>query len=311
MPHSTEAFAIDGNGTTANTVYHIAMRKGTHWHLVKAPKLNGRYGTLLSLGAGSARTVWLGGGREVGHGSIQEIPTIWRWNGHRFVEMSTPNLGNGADGVTSIAASGPNNAWAVGAIFSTLTDLNSVALHWNGKKWSQVNTPTGPLISVISTKANGTWALDDSAELLKWTGTEWTVVSTAPTNTDPFKIAQGPGKTIYAVGGSSLLKFNGTTWSKVAFAKHSKPSRFDAISTSGSSGWLVGGKGTHSVVLHSTGGPWKIQFTPKAKYELFSVSAASAKKATVVGDTYNRVTYVSHPYVIATSGHGWHVQTVS
>jgi hypothetical protein len=318
VPHSSDAFAIDSMGTAGNAHYKIAVRHGSQWRLIKAPNLNGRYGTFNAMGAASKHDVWLGGGRQVpGHGpnrSIQEIPTIWRWNGHSFKQMKIPNLGNGADSVSAISASGPNNAWGVGQIYSGTTGY-TVALHWNGKKWSQVAIPIGyHLVSVITDGPKNTVALDDAGDLLLWNGTTWTPVTTAPATAYLNQIAQGPGKAIYAIGGTSVapsfLKFDGSAWSKVKPKGYKKIVSYYSLSSAGRSGWVVAVTEKHSEVLHSTGGKWKKQFAPKSKYQLSSISAATTKSATVIGSTYDAHLSTAFAYAAETKGHGWHSQPV-
>jgi hypothetical protein len=317
VPRSTEAFAIDSAGTDGNADYKIAVREGSRWRLIKAPKLNGRYGTLNSLGAGSKRTVWLGGGRQVGgntEAGIQETPTIWRWKGGTFHRVNIGQVASGAASISSIAASGPDNAWAVGEVYSVATGF-ATSLHWDGNKWSQVPIPTQvALESVTTSSAKNAWALDDGGNLLHWDGSVWTSVAAAPSGVYFFQIAQGPGKTLYAIGGTSLstyfMMFNGTSWSNVKLGKHKRIGGYDSISTHGRSGWVVARVGSKSVVLHSSGGKWTVQFAPKSKYRLDAVSAASPQSATLVGDIYSRADAAVFLYAAATAGHGWHNQSV-
>jgi hypothetical protein len=314
VPHSSTAFAIDSAGTDGNADYRIAERSANHWRLLKPPKLNGRYGTLYALAAGSKSTIWLGGARQVGGNTtagIQGIPTIWRWKSGAFHPMKIGALYHGADAVSSISASGPDNAWAVGAIYDSVT-ADPVSLHWNGKKWSQVPVPTGEaLLSVTTSGAHDAWAVDAGSNLLRWNGTAWTLVM-AGVNVGT--VVEGPGKTLYGIDratpSASLQKFNGTAWSAVSFGKKTKVRGVYALSIHGRSIWVMGVHGTRTVVVHSDGGKWSTQFEPKSKFRPSAISAHSASSATLVGEIYHVSENTASPYAAATNGHGWHSQAI-
>ncbi|MGC9963271.1 MAG: hypothetical protein ABSE47_15415 [Acidimicrobiales bacterium] len=140
VPHSSDLWALDVTGSLDNATYSLVRWHKGHVLSVKAPKIGGRYGGPDAMAAGGSSAIWLAGARQaVG---IQELPAIWQWNGKSFVADKLPgDLENGAVAVGSISASSPTNAWAVGSdIWSSKTN-EQVALHWNGKTWSEVATP--------------------------------------------------------------------------------------------------------------------------------------------------------------------------
>ena len=57
-----------------------------------------------------------------------------------------------------ISAASPHDAWAVGQEFATAKHPHSVALHWNGHKWSAVPAP-GDITTVVDIAPDDAWAL--------------------------------------------------------------------------------------------------------------------------------------------------------
>jgi len=64
------------------------------------------------------------------------------WNGRKWAKVKTPNPGGTATGeineLTGVRCTGPANCWAVGGLENLTTGIKDEILHWNGKKWSDV-----------------------------------------------------------------------------------------------------------------------------------------------------------------------------
>ncbi len=64
------------------------------------------------------------------------------WNGRKWSKVKTPNPGGTANGevneLLGVRCSAPGNCWAVGILESLTNGVRDEILHWNGKKWSDV-----------------------------------------------------------------------------------------------------------------------------------------------------------------------------
>ena len=133
-----------------------------------------------------------------------------------------------------VSASGPANAWAVGAEAETgLGKGTPLILHWNGRAWSKValsGVPApGNLTAVSARSRSDAWVLGtDSAGtvLLRWHGRRWRTVSFPGEATATVtSVAAGPdgrawlaGSQKDAAGNSEILveRWNGEAWHIVA-----------------------------------------------------------------------------------------------
>src|SRR2546421_7525142 len=90
-------------------------------------------------------------------------------------------------GAASISA---NDVWAVGEFTTVSGVMQPLTLHWNGRKWSIVKSPTASsgnntLRAVAAVATTDVWAVGsfiaasgvDQALMEQWNGTSWSVVS--------------------------------------------------------------------------------------------------------------------------------------
>jgi hypothetical protein len=321
VPHSTDVWAIGGTGSGVdNEHFFTAHRHGGRWKRIKAPKLRGRYGVLDTFAAASPKAVWLGGGIQVA--GIQNLPSIWRWNGKSFAAAKLPKLANGAVDITSISASSATNAWAVGGIYP-LGSGGQAALHWNGKKWSAVAFPEGldfEGLSVVSTSGpDNAWAVRTDGALVHWDGKTWSVDGAAPAGAQLTGVATSSPKLAYAVGSKPLpsghqqtviMRFNGKTWSTVKVAKSIDLVGLREVTMHGKSAWALGvhftSRSSVPVILHTSGGAWHAQNSPGGRsYEMTSISAASATRAYAAGFYYDFATAQGRSFFDVFNGHRW------
>jgi hypothetical protein len=142
-----------------------------------------------------------------------ELNQVLHWTGKHWFKVAVPNPGGTRSGafneLLAVRCTSASNCWAVGdAKRVKKADLDQ-ALHWNGKKWFAVTTPTpGGVLSadfnvlddVTCVSSRNCWAVGDYGEaistmtgrsevelnqVLHWNGTSWSLVS-AP---DPAGIA--------------------------------------------------------------------------------------------------------------------------
>ncbi len=180
-----------------------------------------------------------------------------RWDGHRWSRAVAPSPGGTASGDTSelfgVRCTRSANCWAVGFYERHGVQLDE-ALHWNGKNWSMVATPTpagilsgdfSELLDVSCTSPDSCWAAGEYGndrvnsevienQALHWNGKAWSLVTTP----DPGDAAPSDGvsalsaircssaSNCWAIGsfgtiatGGALfneaLRWNGHKWSQV------------------------------------------------------------------------------------------------
>jgi hypothetical protein len=164
----------------------------------------------------SAGNCWAVGSYQTPEGQLNQV---LHWNGAKWSRVTVPNpAGTGTNvlnelfGVRCAAAS---DCWAVGdARKNNQADLDQ-ALHWNGKTWSKVATPTpagtlssdfNTLFDVVCTSSTRCWAVGNYGtstsssevilnQLLRWNGTKWSAV-TVP---NPGGTADGSGNDLASV----------------------------------------------------------------------------------------------------------------
>lgn len=321
VPHSSDVWTTGAAGTGVDhDKFFVARRHHNRWQRVKTPNLGGRFGNLNAVAAASAKAVWIAGARQVQR--TQALPAIWRWTGKRFRAQKLPKLFRGAAAVRSMSASSSTNAWAVGSL--DLARGGPVALHWNGKKWSGVAFPGGPLgeplVAVSTSSASNAWALRQDGVLVHWNGKVWSEHGKAPGEVQLVAIATSSPKLAYAVGftlGSNarfraaILRFNGKRWSRVRLAKGANYGLLLSVAMTGRSAWTVGSNTTARefhlpVLLHSTGGPWKSQQSLGRAFALNAVSSGSGGRAYAVGSyTQGAVVQVNRTFFELFDGHSW------
>jgi hypothetical protein len=320
VPHSTDVWAVGQVVAGLNYQTFEARRHHGHWRRVAAPKPFGAEGTINTIAAGSERSVWIGGAKQV-H-TTQQLPEIWTWNGTKFVAAHLPAIqrqGAGDDGVRAMSASSRTNAWAVGAI-DLVSTHKLISLHWNGKKWSAVPLPAGieDLTAVSTSSVTNAWAVTDDNRLLHWNGKVWAVNGAAPNGVELVGVATASPTKVYAVGfrvlphdqyGVVIRRFNGKAWSPAPIAHGVPHTQPFSIAMHGASAWVVGSHTTaqgveYPVILRSTGGAWKAEHAPGKTVSLSEVSAASATRAYVVGLRYANGD-IQKTFVEAFNGHTW------
>ncbi|MGH3192251.1 MAG: hypothetical protein ACRDOL_34390 [Streptosporangiaceae bacterium] len=172
-------------------------------------------------------------------------------------------------GLTGVAAVSNSSAWAVG-----YTGNNSaqkiLMLHWNGKAWSRVTSPSvltaaGELSAVTVVSAKSAWAVGSTAGvgtglghslLLHWNGSTWSrVTSPAPVTGGSLAGIAVTAKSGWAVGyvntnpsapaccaGTPLVfRWNGSKWSRLTTKLGNGSYLSGVVMTSGNTAWAIGG----------------------------------------------------------------------
>jgi hypothetical protein len=171
------------------------------------------------------------------------------WDGQKWTVFPSPNPGsppscansNSGNMLNAVAAVASNDVWAVGFKFTCTSLLTPLIIHWDGTKWSVVNSP--PLLNNDNSALNGIFAFSASnifavgyhpaangavrTLVEHWDGTKWSVVGTPngnKTGSPLFAISATSPNDIWVVGDrvapntpvlTLTMHFNGTSWTVV------------------------------------------------------------------------------------------------
>jgi hypothetical protein len=111
----------------------------------------------------SATSIWAVG-EHLTHRASK--PYVERWNGHawRIVPAPAAQLAPSAPSdhsLNDVVAISPHDAWAVGSSYDNANEATLVE-HWNGRSWTQVPLPGGPvsdLTGVAAVSPHDVWAV--------------------------------------------------------------------------------------------------------------------------------------------------------
>jgi hypothetical protein len=142
----------------------------------------------MAISAPAPANVWAVGVSVAGNVNTFAASLTERWDGSAWSAIANP----GAGILNGVAAVSPQDVWAVGVEYSSVSSLQQLlAEHWNGTQWSTVSTPipgqtNSGFNGVAAQSANSVWAagyfngLGFSPQPLieRWDGSAWRVVST-------------------------------------------------------------------------------------------------------------------------------------
>lgn len=191
---------------------------------------------------------------------------IEHWDGDQWKRVPSPNRSLDTDDVlTSVSAISPTDVWAVGFYHSRLPGYSyrTLVLHWDGKNWTHVPSPSGhhysELSGVSAVSADDIWAVGSISKnagswyrplFEHWDGASWTIVD----DTMP-RMRNGPVEAVSAVsphdlwaGGPKSLFRHSDDWAPYQDSSGVRSLDMD----SATDGWAVGG----GVALHWDGDAW-------------------------------------------------------
>jgi hypothetical protein len=192
--------------------------------------------------------------------------------GWSAVPVPAPNGGN--DYLSSVAASGESDAWAVGQQFIP-PDANGIssrmlAWHWNGTQWTRTTTPAVPnnvgVAAVSASSTSDAWAVGKN-------------------------VVAG-----YSAGIPLAVHWNGTAWSVAANAVGATTGSLTGVATlSPSNAWAAGTIGKYNqLVQHWDGSAWSVAAVPNptpadpaAVTKLAAISARNASDVWALGTLIN------------------------
>ena len=250
---------------------------------------------LLAVSALSATDAWAVGDLDTGGPAGLHTLAV-HWNGTSWARVPAPSPGNGISGSTlsGVSAVSASDAWAVGGYETSAKVFKTLAVHWDGSRWSQVPSPSpggaqgSGLSAVSAVSATGAWAVG--------------------------------GATIKRVAKDLVLRWDGSRWSQVPSPSPggARGSGLSAVSAvSAADAWAVGCYGFNvntgastTLALHWDGTRWAQVATPSpgAAHSacLEGVAALSASDAWAVGFfTPNPTSGAQKPLVLHWDGARW------
>jgi hypothetical protein len=212
------------------------------------------------------------------HGPLTSaLPTPTPHN--RASTLPVPNFGpalppTGPE-LNGIAATGPDNVWAVGENAS-LGRSRSIVEHFDGRSWHKVSVPNiGRLVGVTAATPSAAWAVGEGRKILRWDGEQWAVQTLPKVNGIELDAvdASGPDD-VWAVGtrwgahygrnsvGNATLTvhWDGSHWSVI-------PSPDPVVRDNDLSGvvaeatddaWAVGSINHRGLTIHWNGIRWSV-----------------------------------------------------
>ena len=162
-----------GFGVGATTVPLAAHWDGSGWTDVDVPSLANRHHSLDDIVAISPDDVWAVGDYRNEPGAFKGVTYHWDGNSWSHVDSPIEHMA-GDSGLDDVAATGPNDVWAIGGAFQ----VGVVLMHWDGSEWSLAEPPPNSGGSLAAVGPNDLWASGWNG-FWHWDGTMWTEVPTS------------------------------------------------------------------------------------------------------------------------------------
>ena len=315
---------------------------GKTWSTVASPD-SGTSDQLTGVSAVSATDAWAVGNTNSGPVNTVAGPAlILHWNGKKWSKTPIPEASTTDFFLRGVSAISATDAWAVGTWDAYGVNAHALFLHWNGRKWSRVVSPSPvgrALFGVSTASATDAWAVGqytnsagaDATLTEHWNGKRWSKFASPGPNPGEGNILFGvstltPAQA-WAVGynGTSLgqrtmvLEWNGKAWKRV----HSPNpgSGFDVLdavsAVSATDAWAVGNyssdKGATQItlILRWNGKAWTQVASPSPDPDksgvnnLAGVSTVGPGRAFSAGSADDAWTGVNLPLIVNWNGKTW------
>lgn len=241
------------------------------WSPVPGSDEGDKAGILSALSVISASDIWAAGsaGSQGGESTL-----IIHWDGMSWMRVPSPNVpGAAASVITALGAISKDDVWAVGNYLTADKSAGkSLAMHWEGKQWSIVTSPSSNLgqysylTSVSSISRNDVWAagyrsfyegggdMGGATLILHWDGKSWSEVRSPNVGqySNTLRSMAFTGKDdIWAVGdyskgspnyGTLVIHWDGKAWSVVPSPNPSDTDSklLDVVALSKDDVWALG-----------------------------------------------------------------------
>jgi len=306
------------------------------WVVVPSPNPSDQGNYLAALAPVSANDVWAVGAAyrpSSTPGTLTE-----HWNGSAWSVVPSPNATPGYNELYGAAAVSSTDVWAVGYHnIANYGSEKSMALHWDGTKWSivptrNIGTSANILRAVSAVASNDVWAVGLGAStsnqtgrplIEHWDGVRWSLVR-SPNLGRGFGILNGvvalAADDVWAVGsheGSTLVEhWDGVAWRVVTSPNGMRSeNEIYAVSATGPDDvWAVGdssnNQGGDTLVEHWDGTAWTVVPSldgPQPDSALYGVLALGPGNVWAVGSTYDPVVVDYKTFTEHWDGTAWTV----
>ncbi|HEY6349333.1 MAG TPA: alkaline phosphatase family protein [Candidatus Angelobacter sp.] len=200
---TTDVWAVGAFIPTANGVLNALAQHfdGIRWVAIPLPNVGDQQNILQAVSMPGPGKAWAVG--DFINGKFHQHTLIEHFDGAEWSVVSSPNPGDQQNILYGVAAISDTDVWAVGA-FQDANDLwHTLAEHWDGSKWSVVDTVDpgthgNQLFAVKALASNNVYAIGQRANagfpnqalIEHWDGTAWSVV-TAPAHTSASALPLG------------------------------------------------------------------------------------------------------------------------
>jgi hypothetical protein len=266
----TDVWAVGGTSWFYPTQTLARRWNGKTWTQVPTPTPGGS-AWFNAVAATSPTNAWAVGCICGGPGAQgYMVPLIEHWNGKTWKQQTFPLPKNSAE-FHGVAATGPHNAWAVGAS-NTSPGASAIIEHWNGYRWRRVSTPPdlGNLQGITAVGPDDLWAVGYTnagpvykSLIVHYNGRRWyQVPSPNPGGTiNLWDVSASSSTNAWAVGyggGTVAFHWNGKTWTFVPSVNPGGGMLLGVVTISADNAWAVGTLGWGSTITeHWNGKAWQ------------------------------------------------------
>ncbi|HEY3263526.1 MAG TPA: hypothetical protein VGK12_00040 [Actinomycetota bacterium] len=189
---------------------------------------------LFGVGASSESDAWAVGSTRSPGGAARALAL--HWDGERWRAVATPSAGPGDQFLNAVAVVSPSDAWAAGFWRGSDDVASTLVMHWDGRRWSIVESPNPGdgehiLASASAGASSDVWFAGTSrigssfrSLILHWDGAGLTATypsrDVAPAG-EAIGAVSSAGSIALAVGGRALenggteplvLRWDGSAW---------------------------------------------------------------------------------------------------
>jgi hypothetical protein len=144
---STDIWAVGYAGTAKHQLIPLAEHyDGQTWNLVDVPHVyNSPFNWFNAIAVIASDDIWAVGYENYDGQSSAQTGLFEHWDGKAWSLVNAPAIGiTGGTQLFAVAAISSKNVWAFGSTWNNELDVIPLMEHWNGTKWTVLNSPPNP-----------------------------------------------------------------------------------------------------------------------------------------------------------------------